>query len=461
MTEPLGLSIGTINLVAARIGQPPLLGPATLTLPDGTVMRGFVERVGYPAPLKAADGSTHRGEDLTAAALDALAGSAGYGAPVTVAVPAHWGPGPVAALRTALGSHPGLMVDGVPPTLIPDAAAAVAALEPRLPRTGVVALCDFGGSGTGITLVDAAAGFAPIGPTLRYGGFSGEQVDQAVLTYLLARLRDTSGVEPAGDTALRSLTRLREHCRSAKEQLTGQTATTVVVDLPGFTGEIPLTRTELATVIAVPLDGVVDAVSDTLARHGVATGHLTAVAIVGGGAAIPAVGTQLTERLGVPVIAASDPACAAATGAALLAGQPVTDTGRTAPTAAGSLAWSKDDSKAGEPLPYSESDYTFAGPHTRVSAPKPAYPDGPDSPAAPERAGRRSLLLITLAAVLAAVLSLTVLWGVTRSSDRPERPGADTAQTTSVTTTGPTTAVPPQTTPPSSTTPHRQHRPGR
>ena len=91
MTEPLGLSIGTTNLVAARVGRPPVTRRSILTLvpgqapevggpgeiPDhsgaGIVLSGFVERVGDPVPLVAADGTSHRGEQVLAAALDAMA----------------------------------------------------------------------------------------------------------------------------------------------------------------------------------------------------------------------------------------------------------------------------------------------------------------------------------------------------------------------------------------------------
>ena len=96
MGDALGLSIGTTNLVAARPGLAPISRRAVLTLwdnrpaevgvpsqnpdltsPDltqsGLVLRGFVERVGDPVPLVAADGSAHLGSNLTAMALEAMA----------------------------------------------------------------------------------------------------------------------------------------------------------------------------------------------------------------------------------------------------------------------------------------------------------------------------------------------------------------------------------------------------
>ncbi|WP_165618407.1 Hsp70 family protein, partial [Mycobacterium talmoniae] len=339
MTDSLGLSTGTTNLVAARAGHPPLARRSVLTLFDrrapevgvpednpnltepGLVLRGFVERVGDPVPLVAADGSSHRGEQLLAEALDALARAAGYPTPVAIAVPAHWGPRPVAALRAALAGKLGLRAQDAPPPLISDAAAAVAALyaEPGLPTRGVVALCDFGGTGSSVTLVDAASNFAPVAETVRYPEFSGDRVDEAIVNHVLAGVR--SDTDPASTAAVGSLTRLRGQCRLAKERLSTETAAAVSVELPGFAGEVQLTRRELDALIAGPLDGFLNAVSDALGRSRIRPGELAAVATVGGGASMPLIGARLSERLRVPVVTTPHPASSAAVGAGILAEQ--------------------------------------------------------------------------------------------------------------------------------------------
>src|ERR1700735_5542009 len=95
MYDPLGLSIGTTNLVAVRNGNPPVSRRAVLTLfpdrapelgvpvstPDGedtgTLMTGFVERVGGSTTLKSADGSSHDPSLLLVEALDALIAETG------------------------------------------------------------------------------------------------------------------------------------------------------------------------------------------------------------------------------------------------------------------------------------------------------------------------------------------------------------------------------------------------
>src|SRR5690625_6776134 len=71
MYDPLGLSIGTTNFVAARVGFPPMTRRAVVTLlphqppqigappGSGPTFSGFVDRVEYPTPLVGADGISH------------------------------------------------------------------------------------------------------------------------------------------------------------------------------------------------------------------------------------------------------------------------------------------------------------------------------------------------------------------------------------------------------------------
>ena len=203
----LGLAVGATNLASTGEGHRPVIRPASVALQPGLTLTGFVDRVGDPVPMVAADGSQHRPETLLAEALDGVARSAAM-APVSevaVAVPAHWRPPMVDALRDALHSKPGLARS----PLVPDATAALTALRanPGLPSTGVVVLCDFGGSGASITVVDAAAKDAPIGDTVRVPDFSGDQIDQAVLSEVVAGIFEASDADPAGTAMVGSLAR--------------------------------------------------------------------------------------------------------------------------------------------------------------------------------------------------------------------------------------------------------------
>ena len=418
MSDSLGLSIGMTNLVAARIGRAPVMRRSVLTLfndraPEvgvpgenvtvnqpGLVLSGFVERVGDPVPLVAADGSPHRGERVLVEALDAMARTVGGGAPIAIAVPAHWGPGTVGALRGALRVTASLAPNGVPAALVPDSVAALAALQtaPGLPSGGIVALVDLGGSGTSITLADAGSNLDQIGETVRYPEFSGDQIDQALLNHVVAGIAEANDADPTGTLGLGSLVRLRDEARQAKERLSAETATVVPAELPGFSSDVRVTRNELESLMSAPLAGLLTTIEETLQRNNIQAANVSAVATVGGGANIPVVTQQLSERLRAPVVTTPQSQFNVAAGAALVADRALEADARTgmaptgmaaaadAPTgmaaagwAAGAaglaasesasdgtasatfraLAWSQDDSPGGEPVPYSGEDYTF------------------------------------------------------------------------------------------------------
>src|SRR6516162_528144 len=140
MYDPLGLSIGTSNLVAVRSGHAPVSRRAVLTLfsdrapelgvPDkdsadphdtGTLMTGFVERVGGSSTLTSADGSKHDPALLLVEALDALITESGGDAStsnITIAVPAHWKPQALRTLQDALCTHAGFVRGCTSPRLV-------------------------------------------------------------------------------------------------------------------------------------------------------------------------------------------------------------------------------------------------------------------------------------------------------------------------------------------------------
>lgn len=345
MYDPLGLSIGTTNLVAARNGSPPVSRRAVLTLyphcapkiglplednghpplsEPGTLMRGFVERIGDSVALVSPDGSAHDPDLLMVEALDAIVRTAGAdvaSSEISIAVPAYWKPGTVQALRNGLRTHLGFVRSGMAPRLVSDAIAALTAANAELclAATGVVGLLDFGGTGTSATLVSLAGDFELVSPTMRYAAFSGDEIDQALLLKVFEELGHGSGIDPASTAAVGQLGLLREQCREAKERLSTETAAEFAAELGGRRCTMKLTRDELGDLIHDRLSGFIYAFDDMLARHKKSWADLSAVVTVGGGASIPLV----TERLSVysrrPVVSPSEPAHAAAAGALLLA----------------------------------------------------------------------------------------------------------------------------------------------
>jgi hypothetical protein len=345
MYDPVGLSIGTTNLVAACNGNPPVSRRAVLTLyphcapkigiplhnsetpplnEPGVLMRGFVERIGDSVALVSPDGSAHDPDLLMVEALDAMmvaAGADSAASEISIAVPAYWKPSNVQALRNGLRTHLGFVRSGMAPRLVSDAIASLTAANADLclAATGVVGLLDFGGGGTSATLVSLAGDFELVSPTMRYAAFSGDEIDQAVLLKVFEELGHGSGIDPASTAGVGQLGLLREQCREAKERLSTETAVEFAAELGGRRCTMKLTRDELGDLIQDRLSGFIYAFDDMLARHKRGWADLSAVVTVGGGANIPLV----TERLSVhgrrPVVSPSQPALAAALGALQLA----------------------------------------------------------------------------------------------------------------------------------------------
>jgi actin-like ATPase involved in cell morphogenesis len=356
----LGLSIGATNLAAVTadraVTRKPVLTlfrqrPPEVGIPSenpklnepGLVINDFVDRVGSPAGIAAADGTMHRSETLVADALRALAYTAADGGamPDAVAVthPAHWHSVAVDAVRIALDRVSELSRGQL--LLLPDSAAALFALQanPGVPNHGTVAVCDFGGSGTTLTLVDAANGYEAIAPAARHVEFSGDRIDQALLTHVVADLASAGSFDTAATSAVGSLNRLRTACRSAKERLSSTMATELTGDVLGNQGDIRLTRDDLDDAIRDSLQGFTTFFLEVLQRNGIRQEDLVAIASVGGGANIPLITTTLSQQFGSLVVTAPRPHLTAALGAALRAARGPAD-GQTAlaPTAFGSAA---------------------------------------------------------------------------------------------------------------------------
>jgi hypothetical protein len=372
----LGLSIGATNLAAVTADRavsrkpvltlyrqrPPEVGVPSenprLTEP-GLVITDFVDRVGDPGGITAADNTTHRAETLIADALRALAYTAtdGRALPEAVAIthPAHWDAAVVNSVRLALGRVPEWSRG--PLVLVPDSAAALFALyaNPGVPNTGIIAVCDFGGSGTTLSLVDAANGYQAITQPARHTEFSGSRIDQALLTQVIGNLSAEGSFDATATSAIGSLSQLRTACREAKERLSSANETELTADVPGYHGEVQVTRSDLEDAIRQPLDGFIGFFHDVLQRNGIQPGDLAAVASIGGGASIPLLTRTLSQESGALVISAPRPHLTAAVGAALRAARGP-DTGATAlaPTAFGPAS----DATALGPV----SDATMLGP---------------------------------------------------------------------------------------------------
>ena len=495
MADGVGLSVGATNLTAVAVGRTAVTRSAVVTLfpsrplevgvpsenprlnsdERGVIITDFVDRVGDPVGIVASDGTTHRGEDLLAEALHAMlyevTNGSGAAGPVAVTYPAHWRPATVDALRGALSGIPEFSRTA----LISDATAALTALRdnPGVPTSGLIALCDFGGSGTSITLVEAANGNQPVGATVRHTEFSGDLIDKAVLTQVLEGLSDAGSVDVTGTSAIGPLSRLRAQCRAAKERLSTTAATSLVADLPGHRGDVRLTRNELDDAIRQPLTDFAGVLQETIDRSGARSGALVAVASAGGGARVPLITTTLSEHFGVPVITTAQPELTGAIGGGLQAARGTAEEGATAmaeavapPTAAAAaaveatqmapevhpgemgastseaLAWSEADDIP-DIAPTDPYDYPGAATTDAMGGPRPQMQFTEPETDQYEAARRRPMGALIVGLILVLAATAVAVWLVLRNNESTPSPSSTTVTPTTAPSLQPTSAAPP------------------
>jgi Hsp70 protein len=495
----LGLSIGATNLAAVTadraVTRRPVLTLYRQRAPEvgvptenpklnepGLVISDFVDRAGDPAGVAAADSSVHRSETLVADALLALAYTAtdGLALPDAVAVthPAHWDAVAVDSVRVALSRVSEWSRGRL--ALLPDSAAALFALQlnPGLPNSGTIAVCDFGGSGATVSLVDAANGYQAIAPPVRTEDFSGGRIDQAVLTHVVADLSSAGSFDSSAASAIGPLNRLRIACRYAKERLSSTMETELTAEVPGYRGEIRLSRAELEDAISQPLHGFVDFLHEVLERNGIRPIDLAAIASVGGGASIPLVTRTLSEQSGALVVTAPRPHLTAAVGAALRAARGPGDSQTAlAPTAAGSaldamtladipresasaqaLAWSEVGDDSGimpvRPGEYDEPASGAVAP-LRVRPRRDLAPEPVITGASSDAWYRRPLVVAIGTAVAVLAIGAGVLIAIRHTSSNAPTPSVSTTPepATSADTQAPTSNPPSSTAPDTSTAP--------
>jgi Hsp70 protein len=498
MSDGVGLSVGATNLTAVVVGRTAVRRSPVVTLyphrpPEvgvpsenpnlterGLIITDFVDRVGDPVGIVAADGTSHMADKVLADALRAMLYTVGRppAEPVAITYPAHWRPAAVDALRNAVAAMPEFQ-QPTPAPIVSDAAAALTALQddPGVPTRGLIALCDFGGTGTSITLVDAGNRFAPVGETVRHTDLSGDLIDQALLTHVINDLSAAGTIDLSSTSAIGSLTRLRAQCRGAKERLSTSAVTSLVAELPGHRSDVRLTRNELDEAIRAPLTDFVGVIQETLERNGIRTADLVAVASAGGGARIPIITTTLSEQFRVPVITTGQPELTAAIGGGLRAARGTVDESATsmavtpgvvaaaaaatamapemdpqdAPQSGtfGALAWSDaDDVPDVAPTdPYDYSSPADGGAFTGDARPQMQFDheQGGDYHEEPPLPWYRRPAIVLVAGVVALLVALTaaVLF-VMRDSSTPT-PASTTTPVTTATTAPPTTtaAAPP------------------
>ncbi|WP_431954502.1 Hsp70 family protein [Nocardia lijiangensis] len=361
----------------------------------GLAVNGFVDRVGDPIDLIAADGSAHRPEALVVGAVRYLtrySAGAFTGPPAVAATyPSHWKPHGVQALREALDR---MDMTGV--ALVTEIDSVLARVESirGLPDDGAVVVYDLGGNGLSVSV---ARGTEQIGSTVRSAEFGGSHIDDAIVQQVLRALDgELADVDLADPALLAPLRTLRSRCRQAKETLSAETAAVVEVELGPVRHDVRLVRSELEELIREPIAGSVGLVGEALRANDIDAREVRAVVLAGGAAATPLVAELLSSEFHVPVTGEPEPLLTSAKGAALLA--------RSSVSAATSVPVSSiPEAKPGTPKQESEPD-----PSAGAVASKPPLAIAPPASAAAERieagevtGGRRQRTYIAAAAIAA------------------------------------------------------------
>lgn len=287
------------------------------------VVREFKRRIGDQVPLMVG-GSPVSADALTAIVLRAVVQEvvgqeAGPPSHVVVTHPANWGPYKTECLWQAIRMAG---VDRLGPVSLmsePEAAAAFYASTERLDPGDLVAVYDLGG-GTfdAAVLRDTVGGWQLAAPPEGIERLGGIDFDEAIMAFVDAatggRVRAVDGTQVAGAATWQ---RLRRDCVEAKEALSSDLDTSIRVALPGYEGEVRLSRSQFEAMIEPSVRVSIDALLRGLRSAGVRPEQLTAVLLVGGSSRIPLVGRLIGQMLGVPVAVDAHPKHSIALGAAI------------------------------------------------------------------------------------------------------------------------------------------------
>ncbi|MCP2295540.1 Hsp70 protein [Nocardia amikacinitolerans] len=250
-----------------------------------------------------------------------LAGATGMeaaaGKPPTSVAVAYRGKEQEQVIRSATGKQRELK-------LVPEGTAALTFLRHTglLDRYETVAIVDLGATGLSVTVADQADG--NILRSERIHAISGNAIDDLIYHHLLDVHYARRGTRPNRGM-------LTNRGRAAKEHLSVAPAVTIdhVAGRP-----LKLTRADFEELIGDLLRDIALFTAAVFAR---APKEPQAVAVIGGGANIPAVLQTLERELDVPVLTVDDPEAVIAKGAALVAdaaqpsGFPVAALGGDAP----------------------------------------------------------------------------------------------------------------------------------
>jgi molecular chaperone DnaK len=351
MSYQLGIDLGTTYTAAAvsraterqhadpdmvSLGDRAVQVPSVLYLaPDGAivvgeaaerraatdpdrVVREFKRQVGDEIPL-VVGGTPYPAHELSAILVawvvqrvaEREGGPAGR---IALTHPASWGAHKKELLQGALAAR-GLNVTFLAE---PQAAALSYAAAERVGRGSTIAVYDLGGGTFDSAVVRKNGTFELLGRPEGVDRLGGVDFDDAVFTHVREAVGEAfDRLDPADESVVAAVSRLRRECKEAKEALSADTEVRIAVLLPGLQTAVRLTRGEFEAMIRPQLEESVDALRRAVTSAGLAPADLSAVLLVGGSSRIPLVAQSVSAAFDRPVAVDADPKNAIALGAAL------------------------------------------------------------------------------------------------------------------------------------------------
>ncbi|MCP4961819.1 MAG: Hsp70 family protein [Actinomycetia bacterium] len=393
------------SVIAISAGDEPVIGQAAqrraVTHPT-SVGREFKRRFGDTTPILL-DGQPHQSQQLMAYLakniIDKATSERGEPpAAVAITYPANWGPYKQELLRDVgkrAGRADAAYFDE------PTAAASWYAHQARIEVGDMVVVYDFGG-GTfdSVVLRRGVGGFEVVGEATGIERLGGIDLDEVVVSFVLRSAGvDLAALDPSDPATLAAMARLRDEARSAKEALSSDTSTHLLVELGGVSLQVRLTRSEFEDLVRPSIRDTLISVRQAVDSAGVTLDDLSAVLLVGGSSRVPLVAEVVGSETGLPITADAHSKNSVALGAALLgldSLRPARDVEAVAPVAAEASPGS-ETATVSVPSPSSEARVKSAS--TPFEQPAAGDPKGP--PFALIGAGLAVVAIIVVGIVLA------------------------------------------------------------
>jgi molecular chaperone DnaK len=187
-----------------------------------------------------------------------------------------------------------------------------------------IAVFDFGGGTFDISILEVGENVVEVKATNGDTHLGGDNLDQRVISYLIAEFKKDQGIDLAKDPM--ALQRLREAAEKAKVELSSAISTDI--NLPYITADqsgpkhmtLKLTRAKFEQLVEDLIDRTLEPCRTALSDSGIAPGDIDEVVLVGGSTRIPMVQEKVKELFGKEPNKTVNPDEVVAVGAAVQGG---------------------------------------------------------------------------------------------------------------------------------------------